>query len=709
MRAAHAAFAMGLSVAAGPALPCGFSAEQNVYVFENRPADPVAFARGQLGILAARMSPSHLIVALRHLHGAALSAAEQEAVVRAWADHEAPVTSPPDATGVWMQARERHLPRDERMRTHLEMDGEFYGYVPNCQDDALLTAAKTLEAREREYPNADWVKRWVAAQDQVFSNCDGGGTIPEPLGEDAPPLARADRAYQIAAAHFYAGNYDEAARRFEELAGDTASPWREWGDYLGARARVRKGLFGAGGDRDATALDEAVAHLEALCERSPEDRRLRRLLAYARLRAAPDVEAVALTSAMLESFDREELAQEFVDLDAAFAREGSSSRETAPDDAADWLCVMTTRCELDPNDIRHSELLRGDIAVARYLQSGALHWLVAALVHAERDTPGVLNVLEAAERVPVASAAAHTVAFHRARLLVELGRTREAERLLQDLHAPRSPALDVSSHNRVTALQLRLADNVAELAASVLQVRLGTQQEQYFTADHPPALRCAPAEAVEALNTHLPLHHWTQLVAGREQLSGFALAGFIRAALLDDVERGRTLVTVLAQRAPAVAEELAGWSTAADAPARQFELAYFLLKHRGWGPLLSADTCVAADGHATHGTAWCVVDADSVAALPHFPAALRVHAQAELEALARLGTDLDFVTRVVTQWARTHPDDPRAPEALHRAVLRARNNFCRSEDTQRLSRTAFRLLHKRFAGSAWAKKTPYWY
>jgi hypothetical protein len=39
-------------------------------------------------------------------------------------------------------------------------------------------------------------------------------------------MVQADRAYQIAAAHFYAGDFDVAARMFRDIANDPTSPWR---------------------------------------------------------------------------------------------------------------------------------------------------------------------------------------------------------------------------------------------------------------------------------------------------------------------------------------------------------------------------------------------------------------------------------------------------------------------------------------------------
>ncbi|HKA53560.1 MAG TPA: hypothetical protein VKJ47_07840 [Candidatus Binatia bacterium] len=66
---------------------------------------------------------------------------------------------------------------------------------------------------------------------------------------------------------------------------------------------------------------------------------------------------------------------------------------------------------------------------------------------------------------------------------------------------------------------------------------------------------------------------------------------------------------------------------------------------------------------------------------------------------------VDATFRLVITWAKEHPDDPRIPAALHRAVKSARYGCTSGE----LSRQAFQLLHKRYPESEWTRKTKYWY
>ena len=67
-----------------------------------------------------------------------------------------------------------------------------------------------------------------------------------------------------------------------------------------------------------------------------------------------------------------------------------------------------------------------------------------------------------------------------------------------------------------------------------------------------------------------------------------------------------------------------------------------------------------------------------------------------------------YFAPVVLDWAKTHPDDPRVPEALHYFV-RATRYGCVDKSIGPYSRQAFDLLHKKYPASEWTKKTPYWY
>ena len=88
----------------------------------------------------------------------------------------------------------------------------------------------------------------------------------------------------------------------------------------------------------------------------------------------------------------------------------------------------------------------------------------------------------------------------------------------------------------------------------------------------------------------------------------------------------------------------------------------------------------------------------------------RSAANGEAEAFAKLPPGPYFLAEKALQWAGSHPDDPRVPEALHRVVEAVRYG-CGSDPTRdsSYSKRAFTLLHKRYPNSEWTKKTKYWF
>jgi Glycosyltransferase family 28 N-terminal domain len=146
------------------------------------------------------------------------------------AERAAVQTQVPD--GKVQQDRVVETPR----QGYVERDEEL-----NCTDGAFVTAIATLKARTRTWGvQSAELQEWARGQDAVFSNCSKTGTMPAPVQANWSALLRQDRAYQIAAAEFYTGNFDRARDDFAAIGNDRSSPWSRWGEYLAARAEVRK-------------------------------------------------------------------------------------------------------------------------------------------------------------------------------------------------------------------------------------------------------------------------------------------------------------------------------------------------------------------------------------------------------------------------------------------------------------------------------------
>ena len=111
----------------------------------------------------------------------------------------------------------------------------------NCHADAFQSAFNTLNDRIQKFgKDSAEVAEWTRGQDTVFSNCSRGHHIPGPADKGMNKLIQYDRDYQVAAAHFYAGDFIQAGELFGKIAQERSSPWSGLANYLAARAFVER-------------------------------------------------------------------------------------------------------------------------------------------------------------------------------------------------------------------------------------------------------------------------------------------------------------------------------------------------------------------------------------------------------------------------------------------------------------------------------------
>src|SRR5262249_12171339 len=146
---------------------------------------------------------------------------------------------------------------------YTERNYEAYDFFPNCAKNAFETATDTLNDRMSSHgPSDPGVLNWIKGQDEVFENCASGKQVPESVPPGSPDWLQKDRAYQIAAASFYSMDYENAKRRFSEIAQDTDSPWAETADYLVARTLVRQGSLGKNKEKAVEYYEQAEQRLQ---------------------------------------------------------------------------------------------------------------------------------------------------------------------------------------------------------------------------------------------------------------------------------------------------------------------------------------------------------------------------------------------------------------------------------------------------------------
>lgn len=230
-------------IGCGPWLPVAY------FTFARHPSDPRYFD-GDLGILQPTYWRIYLYTAYRYLTES---------------DLKPVATSPPAASRLekptnwaetWLSARKKVKPEGAAPQIAVFRELPPYQSYLNYPDDAFRNAVETLESRVTQFgAESKAVHDWLEAQDLVFSNHSVEKHIPAAASKDLPLLIQRDRDYQIAAATFYAEEFDDAERRFRAIAHDLDSPWRTWAPYLAARCLVRKAaLKGGDGQWDLESL-----------------------------------------------------------------------------------------------------------------------------------------------------------------------------------------------------------------------------------------------------------------------------------------------------------------------------------------------------------------------------------------------------------------------------------------------------------------------
>ncbi len=259
-------------IAANAVFPCGPGYVTPVFDNERAPESPYReFAAGNLGIIKPTYRRNVLLAAYRYLIGTGFSEPEQQALIEFW---EAEINNKPyqrndeigTAVKAWIEQRKAVVGKEEKVPDiYVERTWGGYEFFPNCTKNAFETAAKTLSDRVASYgSDSGDVRIWVKTQDQVFMNCAVGRSIPAEPSADMAEWLRKDRAYQIAAAEFYALDYAGARRRFTDIAQDSDSPWRETAEYLIGRTLIRQASLGHDKTRSDALYVEADQALQTV-------------------------------------------------------------------------------------------------------------------------------------------------------------------------------------------------------------------------------------------------------------------------------------------------------------------------------------------------------------------------------------------------------------------------------------------------------------
>lgn len=631
---------MTLVIPTTPTLACGPDFALPTYTdFHVPDSRDLSYERGQLGVLQRGYYHVYLYEAYRNLSGKPFTDAELKAL-KNWTQGSSEQSAAQGATGqkpedwiaAWGKIREKTFGKPEKGGqpyhddtgiTRMESDNNRFLFYYNCLQDAFQNAVRIAKEREKQFGgDSDVFKEWVAAQDDVFFNC---GEKPQPAlipaaarAED-PAIVRADRAYQIAAAHFYAGDFDEAQEAFERIAKDSSSPYREIALYLVARTLIRKATLTENEEQfDPEAMAQAEKQLlTVLADKNSSEFQpaAKRLLGFVRIRLHPEERLQELEAVLLGGQPTQTWSQDLTDY-LWLLNHPFWERIAAAPTQTSGIVVQSEHPAAPATRIKGSDLTEwiftyqqnGDPAFQhsfqRWRETKSLPWLVVAITKVNaKDANASAELSAATSKIAPESPAFLTLAFHRLRLLEQSGQRVEARRDLDALLAQHAATMPISARNEFRALRMKLAVNLWEFlqfaprlsidAGGVAPLPAGQTDYKPGTPEYAATRSHFDSDASVVLTEKFPL--LTLADAAKSNLlppdlrRNVVIAVWTRAILLKNDAVAQELTAPLAELVPEVKGAFSDYSSATDAAQREFAAVFVILRYPGFRPFVSAD------------------------------------------------------------------------------------------------------------------------
>jgi hypothetical protein len=749
-----------------PSFGCAPGFDEAFFSYAMHPDFPLTkFAQGELGILEPSYARSYDVAAYRYLIGKPLIPEEQKAFTDMWKarllNEDAEFAYGINSPGVkdWLKAREQVAKTkvaDIDTYRKISDSPDEYGQFANCPESAFRTAIKTLNDRITKYgANSAYVKQWVDGQDNVFCHCGSRsydwktkvvgpeGPFPAELPANADANLKADRAYQIAAAHFYAKNFDAAHKEFLAIAQDPNSPWQNLGLLLAARSLIRKGTLSKEVDKGSLAqASELLNQILKDPKLSSLHSTARGLLSFILCQTNPDGQLTELSQAVLDPAKADALRQNVYDYtflldsywDVPSDSDQPANKKSKPmpevlkhDDLSDWLYTFQ-------NQSAESKAR----AIQRWQATHSLPWLIVVLHKATPGDKDEQEVLSAARAVPPSSPAYLTVSYYLIDLLMKANKKDEAAKELAKVLQTKMPP---SARNDFVDFQMLLSPTLAEfiklsarkpagLFSDMNGTELPDDTDKLLDAKNYPVITqtCFVPDAADILNFSMPLKllkdSALKCTAPVNQRFDLAQAVWTRAVLLKQESIALDLIPLLKSLRPKYASLYDAYANAKTPADRQFAATVLILKNPGARPYVTPGAVRDVDYGKiqNYGDNWWGAKGllgdnrpDNTNAAPDsnsHPLFLNVAdlaaAKAEVKSLKALGDAPNILSADVLAYAESHPSDPRVPEALSRCVKATRFGAT-NDKTGGFSRKAFQLLHRKYGGTSWAQQTPYFY
>jgi hypothetical protein len=623
---------------------CGPEFAGLVFTREHGPDAPMsAFTKGKIGIPLPSWWRSYLVVAYRYLEDKPLSAGEARSFAEFWGTEQKfgfPSDPANKALEKWVKARAQYEPASPQKVLKAYKESGFNSQL-NCTASAFNAAAETLHARAQNFgAESPELREWLAGQDAVFKNCNGddkNAVHPKELPATAGPLLRADRNYQIAAAHFYSGVYTDAEAEFDAISHDGTSPWQSIAPYLAARALIRQISNNLDGfteaDRlakDVPLMKEAEKRLNAVIN-DPSRAQWRhdagKLLNLIAFRMEPQLYQHRLAKEILggagEDFGQDVrdytlLLDKYLDEEPDFpgvdrytdkynkkleqwrGERYQTLWHERSDELTDWIMTFQSGSK---GATAH--------AVSKWRATGTTLWLFLAVAKLAGNDPASADAIRAAAKVGPDSPAFIALAYHRARLLRESGDQQEARNIIGEALSAKE-SLPLSAINLLTDEKTKLAENLKDFTSMLARQPVRLNYDWYEDSENgcyasecnstfygvkKPSKSNRLLEQFDTttallLNTRTPTEILVKIVNDKTLLphlqKRLAPSVWARAALLNQPDLASSVAEAVAEARPELRPFIQEFAAAKDPEERRFVAAFAISHFPGLRPFVDS-------------------------------------------------------------------------------------------------------------------------
>jgi len=393
-------------------------------------------------------------------------------------------------------------------------------------------------------------------------------------------------------------------------------------------------------------------------------------------------------------------------------------------------------------------------AMDKWRATRTMPWLFLVLTKLTGHDPATSEALHASAAIKASSPAYFAIAYHRVRLLRESGQLDAARELVNKVLSEKPSSL--SAVNLLADEKMKLAKDLENFLAILTRqpVKLSygretdddtscfeTECSPIFYGEKKPGEKGHPlitqfdSATASLLNTKIPSETLVKIVNGKtlpEHLQRrIAIAVWTRTLLLNQPQLFADLTEAAIAASPELKRFSKEFSEAKSAEERRFVAASAVAHFPALRPYIDSTFPREAKFEQIDNFRdnwWCAdigQDQDRVnyekqfdqrhpgsvphAAVPFLTAEQASTAESEWETLRSMGSSYNYLPKVIITWAKAHPDDPRAPEALHFSSRVSRYACSSSSEKNNYSHEAFTLLHQRYPKSEWTKKTKFWF